>query len=65
VALLAQEIGEVCAEGKVLLGNENCAHACRPMRMISRPVLTPFDGNGMLLPFWSVRASDGTGATSV
>jgi hypothetical protein len=65
VSLLAQEIGELFAQGKVLLSNEDCAHASRPMTMMSLPDLFPFDRNGMPPPFWSLRATDVTGAASV
>jgi hypothetical protein len=62
VALLAEEISQVGAKGKVLFGNENCAHACRPMVLMSSAVLVPFDQNGMAPPLWSVQASDGLSA---
>jgi hypothetical protein len=35
VALLAEEISELCAQGRVLLGNEDCAHASRPIVRVS------------------------------
>ena len=50
VTLLAQEVGELRAEGKILLGDENGAHAYHPITMMSLPDPVPYDRNGIRPP---------------